>query len=283
MPTNLTGKISEKGIVSLSWLSNKETDFMGYRVFSSHNLKNEFVEVTTSILTTTQFTDSVDLKLLNKAIFYKVVAVDQNFNTSEYSKPLSLSIPDKVAPAAPVFSKAKITGNQVDLEWIPSTSNDVVEYTLARIVKGDTTKQVIKGWKKGGFENIYSDTKIELGKTYQYQLSAYDSTKNTSKALSKELEFENGVRKAVTEFSATINRDNKTILLKWSYETPIKKCTLYRKKNDQSFSLYQSLDGTVKEFSDGLITINNTYSYKIQLELDNGIKSELSKELKVPF
>ena len=37
------------------------------------------------------------------------------------------------------------------------------------------------------------------------------------------------------------------------------------------------------EFSDGLITINTTYSYKIQLELYNSIKTELSKELKVPF
>jgi uncharacterized protein len=285
VPSNLTGTINEKGIVTLSWQLNKDADIQGYRLFSSHSLKNEFVEITTRILSTQQFTDTVNLKLLNKQIYYKIVAVDQNYNTSDYSKPLSVSIPDIIAPVAPVFTKVKVNGAAIDVEWVLSSSNDVIKYTLVRSSKVDTAKLLIQSWKKekGLFENKFSDTNVSLGGTYRYQLTASDSAGNKATVLSKEILYETGIRKDVTEFSATINRDDKTIQLNWAYDTPVKKSIIYRRKNDQSFSLYQSLEGTVNEFSDGLIIINNTYSYKIQLELDNGVKTELSKELKVPF
>jgi uncharacterized protein len=285
VPSNLTGTINEKGVVTLSWQLNKDADIQGYRLFSSHNLKNEFVEITTTILTTPKFIDTVSLQLLNKHIYYKIVAVDQNYNASDYSKPVAVPIPDIIAPVPPVFTKAKVNGTAIDLEWILSSSNDVARYTLSRTSKVDTTKLLIQSWKKekGLFGNKFSDTKVSLGGTYRYQLTAYDSTGNKATALSKEVVFETGLRKEVTEFSAAINRDSKTIQLRWAYDSPAKKVNIYRRKNEQLFSLYQSLPGDVKEFLDELITISNTYSYKIQLELDNGIKTELSKELKVPF
>ena len=283
VPQGLAGVAEKSGKVILRWNANTDTDLLGYRVFSSHDLKHEFVEVTPQIITANAYTDTINTSLLNKKIFYKILAVDNNFNTSDFSKPATVDRPDMIAPVASVFNKAEKKDNTISLQWTNSISSDVMHYTLYRSVVNDTTKTKLVSWKATRSQTTYIDDLVLPGKTYQYILNAYDSAGNTATATSKEIKFESGIRKDVTDLKAVIDREKRIITLKWVYDTPAKKCLLYRKKGDEPYTLYQSVDGKLTEFTDKQVFINTTYWYKIQLVMENNARTELSKPLKVPF
>jgi uncharacterized protein len=283
-PSGISGTIDKKGKIMLSWSPAKEADLLGYRVFSAHHINEEFTERTTTLLSTPSFSDSINTNVLNKKVAFKIIAVDQNYNTSSYSAPYVIPLPDHVSPAPPVFTKAKVApAKGIELEWIPSVSSDVARYELIRMSSKDTMSVFAPNRKENKFENKFTDTQITAGTTYRYKIMTYDSAENLCTVLSKEIVYEPGIRKEVTDFSAAIDRDNKVIILTWKYDAPAVKCILYRKKNDEAFSLYQALPFAPTEFSDKLVTLNNTYTYKIQLVFNSGVKTELSKELKVPY
>jgi fibronectin type 3 domain-containing protein len=282
-PAGLTGSVDSTGLVTLTWKDNIDEDLLGYRLFSSNDARHEFVEITREIITTPTFRDTINISVLNRDIFYKIVAVDQNYNTSNYSNYIKLKRPDIINPVAPVFSKVDLNKTEVSLSWVNSTSKDVAKHVLYRTENDYLNATEILSWPVNQPKTSYVDNALVLGKAYRYVIKAFDSTGNYSIANSKEIRFESGLRTAVTELTASINRENKTITLRWNYDEPVMKSILYRRKNNEPFTLYQSLEGPTLEFSDNQVMINNTYSYKIQLILKNKIKTELSKELKVPF
>jgi fibronectin type 3 domain-containing protein len=288
VPTGLSGTAEKNGIVTLKWKPNSDKDLLGYRVFSSNSLRDKFVEVTLEFVPDSLYQDSINVRVLNKKIYYKVVAVDYNYNNSDYSKPCTVARPDIIAPAVPVFSKVEVKDKVISLKWINSISDDVSNSTLYRTTTPDndntlTIKASMLSWEAGKEETSYIDNTAQQGKVYQYVLETSDSAGNMSTAVSKKTKIQSNVPEDVTDFKALINREEKNITLKWNYGAAAKKCLLYRKKNDESFSLYQTVDGTLKEFIDKQIIINNTYSYRVQLVLETNAKTKLSETLKVPF
>jgi uncharacterized protein len=278
-PTGIKGTIKDSQI-SLTWIANKETDIEGYRVFSSHSEKSEYVEVTKSILSTPAFVETLSAGEMNKKIWIKVVAVDQSFNISPYSAPITLSLPDAIAPTAPVFTIVTNDDKKIKLEWIPGYGNDVVRHTLTRSSREDTAWIRLKDFSKKD-DPQFSDNNLTTGTIYKYKISAFDSAGNSASVVSKDVAFGGGVKKSVTDLTAFINRDTKVVKLTWKYSHPAKKVLIYRMKNDEKISLYQQLDGSISEFEDKLIQINNKYTYRIQMVIDHESRTELSEELKV--
>jgi uncharacterized protein len=287
IPTELSGVADKKGIVTLKWAANTDDDLMGYRVFSSNSLKHEFVEVTRKIVPISSYSDTINLRVLNKNLYYVVVGVDKNFNASGYSISCKVVRPDVIAPVAPVFGKIEKKDGAINLKWVNSISDDVVNTTLYRTTSDSTKTMIIKAgmahWGKDNPLTSYADNTALQGKTYQYVIEASDSTGNIGSVTSKQIIAESGIREDVTELKALIDRENKIITLKWNYNAPTIKSILYRKKNEEPFSLYQTLDGPLKEFTDKQVIPNNTYSYKLQLVLKANVKTKLSESLKVPF
>lgn len=282
-PTGLTGTVEKNGVVTLKWNANTDSDIFGYRVFRNNALHEEFVEVTKEFIRTPTFTDTINTQVLDKKIYYAVVAVDKNYNPSDYSNILKLNRPDIIAPTAPVFTKAEMTNDSITLVWENSVSNDVAKYELIRIEKEERLSRVIKSWRATDSLTHYNDPSLTLGKTYTYQITVYDSTENKSTGTSKQIFFESGLRKAVTNVESMVEREKKQIALKWKNETAATKCILYRKVNQGSFILYKTIDGNVESFIDKGISISNTYTYKIQNFYPNGIKSRLSEEIVVNY
>src|SRR5690606_35606048 len=104
-----------------------------------------------------------------------------------------------------------------------------------------------------------------------------------SETRSKEILFEPGFRISVTGIVSEINRTDKKITLQWKNNERATRAHIYRKVNDGSYTLYQTLEGNVETFIDQNIHISNTYSYKIQPQYTKGVKAILSKEIKVMF
>jgi uncharacterized protein len=283
MPTGLMGEITKDGLVKLKWNKNTEPDLLGYRVFYSNSSKHEFTESTKDILITPEFTDSISLEVLNKAIYYSVASVDKNYNPSTHTKSLKLIRPDKIAPAEPFFAKTLIQNDGVYLEWVNSISEDVKSYTLHRYEWQDTSKVLVMQSSASAGKTNFLDNKAAFGKTYKYILTVTDSSNNSSEAATGKIRYETGFRPSVTNLQSEVDRDNLTITLRWKIASKATRFFIYRKINEGPYVLYHTTDDGTEFFVDKGIPINNTYSYKVQAFFEKGVRSTLSEELVVKF
>jgi len=283
-PIGLQGAIDNSGKVHLSWASNTEADLQGYRVFRANALHEEFVEVTDKLLAKNAFADSVIVETLSEKVHYRVVAVDKNFNPSEYSDILTLARPDKIPPSAPLFTDSKMVDSipAIQLEWRVSNSKDVVKQELYRVTPSlsqrvqmilDTTN-TLGQWK---------DTTATLGQTYYYELVVYDEANNTARSRTSDIYFETGFRPAIKDITAKVDRNKKYILLEWKESTKPDVYYIYKAINDQPMVLWKKLNGQAASFTDTEIKIGNTYTYKIKGEWSNGNATHLSKPIAVTY
>ena len=115
-----------------------------------------------------------------KTYVYQVQTIaklgDNHEAESELSQQVSISPQDIFPPAVPSGLRATPTPNSVELTWDANTEPDLAGYRVYRAVDG------------GPFEKIadlstlptYSDRAVEHGKTYRYEISAFDQVGNES-------------------------------------------------------------------------------------------------------
>ncbi|SFD54715.1 hypothetical protein SAMN05518672_102379 [Chitinophaga sp. CF118] len=286
IPTGLAGKIDSTGIVFLQWDANKEKDLQGYRVFRANGLREEFIEVTRVILTSPVFTDTVTLHTLTAKVYYEVISVDKNYNTSNYSPYLMLKRPDTIAPSPPLITKAYRSDSLhgIILEWRNSSSEDIVKYTLYRINPKDSIRKEVISWDTAHSRETYTDTALQLGNTYYYELEVVDDSKNKSKEMSGDVWFEGNKRPAIKTINALLDKEKKFIQLNWQYNQPeVKQFRIFRAKNDDPFILFSTQNGSVQQWIDDEIFLGNVYKYKITAVLKGDVKTEMSKVIEVKY
>lgn len=286
MPIGLAGKVDSTGIVRLQWTNNTEQDLRGYRVFRGNSAKEEFMEVTREILSTNAFKDTITLHTLTSKVFYKIIAVDKNYNTSDYTAFIMLKRPDTIAPSAPVITQAFRSDSlkAIILEWRNSSSEDVVKYKLRRINVKDSVKADIAEWDTTDHRQRYMDTKVEPGNTYYYELIVADDSDNSAKELSGDIWFETGMRPSIDDWKGELDKEKKAIRLQWEYKLAgVKQYRIYRAKNDSPFLLYTTLNGSISKWEDEEVILGNIYKYKITAVLKGDVKSEMSKVVELRF
>lgn len=282
-PTGLSGNVVESGAATLTWKPNTDFDLLGYRVFRSNATHEEPVEVTKEIISQPTFVDTINVRVLDKKVYYNIIAVDRNFNTSEYSAVFALARPDIIPPAAPVLLKTELTKDSVLLEWVNSVSNDIARYELTRFEKDNRLSRTILTWYPLTPVTKYADRSLTPGHTYSYRISVYDSAGNKSETSTQEILYEPGFRNAVAQIQSSVDREGKKITIQWKNSLPSVRCIVYKKVNNNPFTIYKTLDGNVESFTDQTININNVYSYKIQAVYTKGIKSMISEEVKIIY
>jgi len=283
-PVGLSANVDSTGIVTLRWKAGTENDLYGYRVYRVNTLKEEFIEITPKIIKRNLLIDTINIESLTRKVFYKVVAVDNYYNPSEFSSALELIRPDKIAPSAPIFSSLRLKGDTVNLNWVNSSSNDVAKYVLYRNDKSSDSLKFLKEWPSKEVKDSYSDTRLSQGKKYRYILRCIDSAGNYSQAVSRDIIVETGARAAIKDIKATTDRLKNTITLKWNYKLEgIEKIIIYKSKEGSPYVIYKTLQGLASEFTDTEINVNNKYSYKIKAFFKNGAQSMISKEVIIEY
>lgn len=274
-PIGLESKIDTTGVVKIRWNPNLEKDILGYRIFRAHTEKEEYIQLTISPNLETFFEDKVALKSLNTQVFYKVVAVDQRYNMSDFSKPLIVEKPDVIPPSSPIFYEYKVLGKSVLIKWKKSTSSDVKLYRLFR--KDDTNNNwdVIAELIPSQKITEWEDTSIQSKTKYTYAIFAEDrsglvSEPSTPITITTK-PFRN--KSIIKSFNGYADRTQNSIVLKWKSEISVKEYTLYRSKNNGVFSLYrQGLIGA-EDFIDTKINPNNEYHYSLKaIDTDGNIE-----------
>jgi len=277
-PTDLIGTIDTLGVVRLSWSNNKELDLKGYTVLRANRPHQEFTRITKEEIGLNSYTDTISIKSFNKKVFYQIIATDLRYNESVPSAVIALERPSTIPPTSPVFSGYELLNDTIQLQWIPSSSEDVVKQVLYReaLVNG-------KGLWEAVFEtgdpkvSLYLDTNTEQNRTYRYALTALNAS-GLESAPAPPLSVRTArtvIRAPIKGLYANVNREEKYIELSWRYKEPdVLEIRLFRKGLESEYSLYKVFGPQKKRFLDTKLIPNSTYGYGIKAIFKDGSVSK---------
>lgn len=274
-PKGLKATIDSLGIVKMKWQANTERDMLGYRVYKGNLEKEEPVQITVSPIVENTFVDTVQVKSLNKKVFYQVIAVDTRYNMSEISEKLMLKKPDVVPPSSPIFSTYKVKEDGVNLYWINSSSTDVIAHQLYR----QNTAEAGKGWElifKTDTITKYIDVNATSGLRYRYAIFAEDeaglrSAPSTPLTITMQ---RNVPQHVIKSFKGVVDRLVEKIDLSWKITNEnISEVLIYKNKKNEVPTLWKELPATIKKSTDTHVSPNTDYTYQIKAILKNGAYS----------
>lgn len=279
VPSMLNGTIDSLGVVRLSWKQNTEIDFLGYRVFKANLKTDEFTQITFEPIPSSGIIDTINIKTLNKKMYYKVQAFDKRYNPSKFSTVLELDRPDIVPPSAPVFTSFKSDKGTVVIEWITSTSNDAAYTVIYRKEKSkEEPWQLIKRMPLP--ENKLIDSLGTVGSTYLYTALTEDTSGLESKPIAplKITVLDNSPKPVIERFTSYVNREAKYIELSWNYkQAKVKEFVLYKAEEGKNPTTYRMFKASTNKFKDTNLLINTKYTFLIQAIFESGAKSPVKK------
>lgn len=283
-PVGMNGIVDSTGIVQLSWTNNSEKDLLGYRVFRSNFRNSEFAQITLNPVSDTTYLDTINIKTLTRKIYYKIQAVDQHYNPSEFSEVFELSRPDIIPPVSPVFYGYETDETGIHIQWHNSSSIDVEKHVLYRQDENESGWRVIAVFYPRDSISEFTDSLTIEGQNYKYTMLAVDEAGLESKPVKpiQIRQYENKVKPPVTEISYDVDRQEKYIKLVWEYEEPnVKKFLIYRGNAVENLSFYTSVHEY--EFTDKKLMVNNTYLYVIKAVFANGNESKMSNVVEIKY
>ncbi|ELR71734.1 hypothetical protein C900_02319 [Fulvivirga imtechensis AK7] len=280
VPTGLKGMVDNNGIVKITWDANKEADLYGYRVFRSNALKEEYIQVTEEALTTTGFTDSVNLETLTEEVIYTITAQDRRYNQSDYAKPLVLKRPDIVPPDQPVLKSVTPGEGTVFIDWYPASATDIAGYKLFRKRAGST---IWKEFLLPGDSTSFMDELADTGFRYNYSLMAIDDDNLASEATQFSAQPLARPMPAISKISHKVDREKKQIDLTWKYPVAYEEVIVYRSENNGPLRQYARIDSGEKTFTDHQLKVGGIYKYRFKVIDKNGEESPVSDEIEIQY
>jgi len=273
IPTELHGEIDSNGVVLLQWEAPLDKDVKGYELFYSNHKDMDYIKINTPIFKNNFYVLELNLKTLTKNRYYKVVAVDYNYNRSDYSKMTVVTRPDIIPPVASIFKRYNVTEDGIELTWIASTSDDVASIELMRRSEG-VDWEVVSDFDAS--KDIYLDNNIEDGRMYEYTLVTKDESQNTTypqKTLV--LEALRSYYLAKIERIDLVEKDN-SLLLSWDYKNS-KDYTyiVYQQDSEGDLVTVKKLKGSnkysVKKNKDA------NYAFAVKVQANDGRSSKMSE------
>jgi fibronectin type 3 domain-containing protein len=282
-PTWLSGSMDTNGIVTLKLKGNTERDLMGYRLLKANAEEHEFSPFYESYADPdapearrTTYNDTVTIRSLTKYVYYKAIALDKNYNESPLSGVIAVPRPDKVAPVAPVITAATPTDSSVEIEFVPSSSEDVRTQILMRC--DDDNKMFQPVAETSANSKMISDRTAKAGTTYNYMMQAIDSAGNRSKwsGIVSARPYPRSVAEGVHDLVAAPLDNFSAITLKWVNPAGKPRIVLYRGMMDKPVQQYIMLANGEQSFLDKNIQRGIRYSYGIKVFDADSAESRMS-------
>lgn len=281
-PVIATSTIDSTGIVSLQWHANTEIDMDGYRVYRANDPKFEFSLVTPAVLEDTLFAETINIKTLNKYIYYKVRAIDVRGNQSALSALITVKRPDIIPPVSPVIKDIKEVKENAEILWVNSSSKDVVKHLLyRREMDSDEAVLVTTLPYEGEKKTLYVDKKVEIGKAYSYYVVAEDDSELKSLASNQGYYKSKTKIKEKLKLKRRVGLDNVKLTWVTNTEKTIERVLIYRSKNGEPMRLYGNSESD--SFVDSSVSLEKSYSYTIKLIYTEGGTSSFSNVVKAKF
>lgn len=286
-PTMLQGELDEEtGIVSLNWNANEELDLQGYRVFYSNDPVENFIQHTETSINELTYQHQISMKLGNKSIYYKILAVDFRENYSKFSETIEVKKPDNTPPTAPVIMVNKVNKENVEIKYGKSESRDIQHQALMRKMKdGDGDWEEVMDLTADTGMNYFKDSTLKMDVPYLYKIVVNDFDENFNESKVVEAQLRDSKFSNIFDFSLSFDRMRKGIRLDWKYNTrkEVSSFVIYRGEEGAPVSTYEMVAVKNAEnlnfsFMDNGIKPKKSYSYKILGQNADGSYSELSPE-----
>jgi len=221
----------------------------------------------------TTYSYEITLKKLSKRIYYKIAAVDKNFNHSKLSNFITLIKPDTIAPVKPIFSNFQVTDTTVTLSFVNSSSKDLASQKLYKNRNLAKTWDLLIEWNKPIIPNIFIDKDILENEYYQYALEAIDSAGNSSGySLPAEVKvYRSAKNDRIIDFKISNNPGPQNINLSWKKPTnKVKKYTIYRNKEGDLAAKLTQISCDLNLWIDDSPKTIGKYYYLIKAYYENG-------------
>ena len=246
-PRNLTGEMDSIGLVLIQWDPSPEVDVFGYRIYRGNYEEEEFSRIIKGSITDTFYVDSVSLNSLTKSVWYKVVAIDNRYNPSEFSEALEVKRTDIIEPTSPSIVSYKTDDSGITLFWVSSTSEDVKRQILYRRDKKETVWMVLKIMEGDSLLiTQFNDKSVTPGTTYEYRLIAVDESdlKSEERPPFEVKAYNNGLKPSIENVKATASPKARMVKIDWEYnEKNVERFLIYRSKVGKRITLYESVEG----------------------------------------
>ncbi|MCB2204697.1 hypothetical protein KQI65_08105 [bacterium] len=275
IPQGLHASIDSSGVVRLEWTANEEIDLQGYRVFYANDPTHEFQQLTRQISQDTAFVDTLTLKTLSEEIYYKVTALDYNFNHSPFTEALMVEKPDIVPPSAPLIHDIESMENGVRISWHRSPTSDAADHIIVRRERGSEEWTRMDSLISPAITS-FTDTSVAAGMLYEYAVYAYDDDGLRS-PLSNIISARSRAPQryaAPDNVVGTWNADSGRVQLTWSFEGPPCRFIVYRTDSNAPARMYHSLDSGVLAYEDAQVS-SGTYKYALKAIYPDGGESAL--------
>ncbi|MFN3403211.1 MAG: fibronectin type III domain-containing protein [Cytophagaceae bacterium] len=285
IPQGLSGKAEMSGLVRLQWKKGKEDDLHGYRIYRANGPDEEFSQITIYPVTDTMYTDTINIHTLTKNVYYKVMALDMNYNFSGLTKALVIKRPDVVPPVSPRIDNYLSSDSCIMISWIPSSSNDVVKHKILRRHEGKNEWKAIAEFNKMDVKS-YCDSEVEIKKAYQYCVIAVDDSglESEKKQIINVQLIDYGFRPDIKSVNIVADRSGKEVVIQWLYnDNQPEKFLIYRAEKGNPVRLYKSVAGVERVFKDKNVKMNTDYVYQLKAVYSDGGASRLTKEVVVSY
>jgi uncharacterized protein len=288
-PVFLSGEADSNGVVTLVVEKNEEPDLMGYRLFRSNDPEHEFSVIFEGFVDddslrheiSTVFTDTITLNSLTPEVYYKVQALDFNFNQSEFSDVLAVTRPDTIPPVTPVFKRVVTGPDAVALEFAPSGSRDVAIQKIYRKTGMADAWLVLDTLAAG--QDEFTDTLVTQGTMYYYSLRALDFSGNWSDYAHPVAArpYDSGVRPPVENLQVVRDDEAGAIRLSWDYQLDGSHVffVIYRQDDQGRFLQYRRTEE--RQFEESLRRGEGTV-YAVKAFTSDGGQSRLSDAVVIP-
>ncbi len=167
IPANLAAQPASYAQVNLSWSpSTSSTGVSGYLLYRGASAAS------LSILGTSATTTYADTRAVPSTTYYYAVAAYDTFGVrSALSNAVSATTPPSPPPSVPAGLTAfSVSGSQVNLTWLPSTSSaGIGGYLVYRGTSASALTMIAQSPTAS-----YTDTKVFSSTTYYYAVVAYD-------------------------------------------------------------------------------------------------------------
>lgn len=283
-PTGLVAKIDTNGIVQLQWKQNPERDVKGYLVFKANQRDHVFSSAVRRLLPGTVFRDTIQIRTLTEKIYYQVKAVDQKDNTSVASDILELTKPDIVPPSSPVFKDYKVAAAGVTLQWIASTSKDVVRHLLYRRKLGEPVFKELAALPTT-VPPSYVDAAVQPNQWYEYMIRAEDDAGLKSPVRAalpiKIPDFKGEM--GISNFIAQYNTTQKVVDINWGNTVAATSIVIYRAENGSAFQTIATVNKGMVQYKDKQVKAGTQYEYTARVYYPDGKLSPFGTIVKLSF
>lgn len=264
-PVGLKAVISDDSRIDLTWQCVSASDLLGYDIYFAPSKGAAFSRLNKTPIKSPEFVYVLQKKNSLQHARFTVRAVDERYNESMPSDTVALSF--AIPPVAPVINHYQYDrGSGLTLGW---SVNDHGGNSQLRLYRQDRQLAATGKWELLTEQDIYqgsafADSAVVAGKTYRYIMTALN-THGRESVPSEVFTFTVPMPGPAIDggrLTLTANREYRAIRLHWNFDAPgLLEVRLYRRMGGEKLSLYKTLKGEAKTFTDTEVSPNNEYGY----------------------